>query len=123
MLIIISDSNEMPTENTAWTLKYHFLTQVFSKQNGVGVKLLDVITWSQRINLCNVFANKNVNVMINPDSNVFPSNVRQTNQGSFHYYQIKTHVQTACEPPDLNMEFCSFDNGFKQLSVTNFMQE
>ena len=28
---------------------------------------------------------------------------------------IKTHVQTACESHDLNMDFCSFDNGFKQL--------
>ena len=27
----------------------------------------------------------------------------------------KTHVQTACEPHDLNMDFWSFDNGFKQL--------
>ena len=34
-----------------------------------------------------------------------------------------THVQTARESNDLNMDCCSFDNGFKQLCVTNFMQE
>ena len=34
-----------------------------------------------------------------------------------------THVQTARESHDLNMDFRSFDNGFKQLCVTNFMQE
>ena len=30
----------------------------------------------------------------------------------FKYYQIKTHVQTARESHDLNMDFNSFDNGF-----------
>ena len=28
---------------------------------------------------------------------------------------FKTHVQTAKESPDLNMDLRSFDNGFKQL--------
>ena len=41
----------------------------------------------------------------------------------FKYYQIKTHVQTAREYHDLSMDFHSLDNGFKQLCVTNFMQE
>ena len=41
----------------------------------------------------------------------------------FKYYQIKALVQTALESCDLNMDFCSFDNGSKQLCVTNFMQE
>ena len=41
----------------------------------------------------------------------------------FKYCQIKTHVQTARESHDMNMDFHSFDNGFKQLCVTNFMQE
>ena len=41
----------------------------------------------------------------------------------FKHYQIKTHFQTACETHDMNMDFRSFDNGFKQLSVKNFMQE
>ena len=31
----------------------------------------------------------------------------------FKYYQIKTHVQAASESHDLNMDLCSFDNGFK----------
>ena len=31
------------------------------------------------------------------------------------YFQVQTHVQTACESPDLNMDFHSFDNGCKQL--------
>ena len=39
----------------------------------------------------------------------------------FKYYQIKIHIQAACESHDLNMDFRSFDNGFKQLCVTNFM--
>ena len=34
-----------------------------------------------------------------------------------------THVQTARESHDLNLDFRSFDNGFKQLCVMNFMQE
>ena len=41
----------------------------------------------------------------------------------FKYYQIKTHVQTACESHYLNIDFRSCDNGFKQLSIMNFMQE
>ena len=31
------------------------------------------------------------------------------------YYQVKTHVQIACEYDDLNMDYHSFDNVFKQL--------
>ena len=34
---------------------------------------------------------------------------------NFKHFQVKTHVQTACESPDLNMDFHSFDNGLKQL--------
>ena len=45
------------------------------------------------------------------------------NRAHFKYYQMKTHVQTTCESHDLNLDFRSFDNGFKQLCVTNFMQE
>ena len=37
--------------------------------------------------------------------------------------QIKTDDQTACEFHDLNMDFSSCDNGFKQLCVTNSIQE
>ena len=40
----------------------------------------------------------------------------------FKYYQINTHVQAARESLDLKIDFRSFDNGFKQLCVTNFMQ-
>ena len=32
-------------------------------------------------------------------------------QGSFKYFQVQTHVQTARESPDLSMDFRSFDNG------------
>ena len=31
------------------------------------------------------------------------------------YFKIQTHVQTARESPDLNIDFRPFDNGFKQL--------
>ena len=44
-------------------------------------------------------------------------------KANFKYFQIKTHVQAARESHDLNMDFRSFDNGFKQLCLTNFMQE
>ena len=37
--------------------------------------------------------------------------------------KIKTDVQTARESHDLIMDYRSFDNGFKQLCVTKFMQE
>ena len=36
-------------------------------------------------------------------------------QGSFKYFKVQTHVQTARESPDFNMNFRSFDNGCKQL--------
>ena len=39
----------------------------------------------------------------------------QTTQAHLIHSQVKIHVQTACESHDLNMDFCSFDNGFKQL--------
>ena len=34
-------------------------------------------------------------------------------------FKSKTHVQTARESHDLNMDFHSFDNGFKQLCKNN----
>ena len=33
------------------------------------------------------------------------------------YHQVKTHVQTACDVHDLNMDFCSYDTDFKQLCM------
>ena len=39
------------------------------------------------------------------------------------YFQVKTHVQTVRDSSDLNMEFRSFDNGFKQLYEQVSMQE
>ena len=50
-------------------------------------------------------------------------NVMQIMQGSFKYFQVQTHVQTARESPDLNMDFRSFDNGCKQLYEKTSMQE
>ena len=41
----------------------------------------------------------------------------------FKYFQVQTHVQTARESPDLNMDFRSFDNGCKQLYELISMQE
>ena len=41
----------------------------------------------------------------------------------FRLWQVKSHVQTAHESHDLNIDFCSFDNGFKQLLAMNSMQE
>ena len=35
----------------------------------------------------------------------------------FKYFQIKNHIQTACECHDLNMDFRSFDYDFKQLNI------
>ena len=35
---------------------------------------------------------------------------------------FKPAVQTARDSPELNMEFCSFDNGFKQLRAAKSMQ-
>ena len=73
--------------------------------------------------MCIVFANKNVDVMIILGSNTF--HVLSDGQigAYFKYCQIKIHVHTARESHDLNMDFRSFDNGFKQHCVTNFMQE
>ena len=39
------------------------------------------------------------------------------------FCQVKSHVQKARESPDLNMDFCSFDNGFKQNRATKSMRE
>ena len=73
------------------SLNIPFLTLDFSKQNGVNIKYLNVITSSQR--QCNM----------------------QTNQGPDRLCQVKSHVQIARESHDLNMVFY----GCKQLCVTN----
>ena len=66
---------------------------------------------------------KNIDVMISPGCNAFRVLSDKQIGAHFKYFQIKTHVQNACESHDLNMEFHSFDNGFEKLCVTNFMQE
>ena len=63
----------------------------------------------------NVFANKSISEMISQGRNAFLCNVMQTNQGPDRLCQVQSHVQTAHESHDLNMDFC----GFKQLCVTN----
>ena len=50
-------------------------------------------------------------------------NIMQIMQAHFKYFQVQTHVQTARESPDLNMDFRSFDNGCKQLYEKISMQE
>ena len=60
--------------------------------------------------------------MVNPGCNAFRVFSDKQIGAHFKYFQIKPHVQTARESHDLNMDFRSFDNGFKQLCVTNFMQ-
>ena len=52
-----------------------FLTLVFSKQNGVSVKLWYVIMSSQCHNACNVFASKNADTLSGQGSNTFPCNI------------------------------------------------
>ena len=61
--------------------------------------------------------------MISPGCNAFCVLSDKHIRAHFKYFQIKTHVQTARESHDLTMDFRSFDNGFKQLCVANFMQE
>ena len=78
---------------------------------------------SQRHNECNVFANNYVNIMIGPGCNAFCVLSDKQVRAHLKNFKIKTHVQTTHESHYLNMDFRSFDNGFKQLSVTNFMQE
>ena len=58
--------------------------------------------------------------MVSPGCNVLP--VLSDNKLGLilSIFKYKTHVQTARESHDLNMDFRSFDNGFKQLCVTNF---
>ena len=66
---------------------------------------------------------KNVDVIISPGCNAFRVLSDKQIRTHFKYCQIKTHVQTLCESHELKIDLCSFDNGFKQLCVTNSMQE
>ena len=45
----------------------------------------------------------------------FLCNIIQPSQWLFYEFSSKTHVETACEIHDLNMDFVSSDKGFKQL--------
>ena len=61
--------------------------------------------------------------MISPGYNAFRVTSDKHIGAHFEYCQINIHIQTARESFDLNMDFRSFDNGFKLLRITNFMQE
>ena len=54
--------------------------------------------------------------MISPDCKAFCVLSDRQIRAHYKYFQIKTHVQTAHKSYDLNMDFRSFDNGFKQQS-------
>ena len=42
---------------------------------------------------------------------------------SLGFVKLKIHDQTACESHNLNIDLCSFDNGFKQFLTMISMQE
>ena len=74
----------------------------------------------------NIFAIKSIREMNSLGRNAFHQcnimSVIMSVYGHFKYYLGKTNVHTVCEPHVLNMDFCSFDNGFKQLCAY-FLQE
>ena len=49
-------------------------------------------------------------------------NIMQMTQMHFKYCQVENNVQTACEAHDLNVDFHSVDNGFKQLYAYMYLQ-
>ena len=102
---IIPDSNQKPTKNTVITLKYHFLTLV-SPNNGVSVKLSKIITFSQGHNVCNVFTNKNVDVMISLGCNTFCLlSDKQLSGLILSIFKLKPMFKTVRESHDLNVDF------------------
>ena len=107
ILHILPYSNQIHTKIAAKTLNCPFLTLDFSKQNVVGCKLLNIKMSSQPQNHVQCFGGQKHR------RNDQSGRSGQIMQGK--YFQVQTHVQTACESPDLNMDFLSFDNGFKQL--------
>ena len=63
-------------------------------------KLLNVIQCHKLIPTCNLFCVRTILKIIN-----LGCNAMQTKRAHFKYCHVKTHVQTACEPLDLNMDF------------------
>ena len=106
--IILSYFSIIRAENVAYTLNIHFLTLYFLKHNGVSVKLSNVITSAQRhMYACNVFANESIGEMISYGRSAFSCNVMHTNRGQVKAFSSKSHVQTARESHDLNMDFAA----------------
>ena len=96
----------MPTENTAKTLKYNFFLHWFSPN-----KMTSALNFQTSLchhNMCNVFANKNVNAIISSGCNAFLVLSDKQIGAHFKYFQIKIYVQTASESHDLNMASNSF---------------
>ena len=82
ILACLPDFSINRAENVALTLNIPFLTLDFSKQNGVSVKLSNVITLPQRHkHACNVFANESIGEMTSHNRNAFQCNVMHANQG------------------------------------------
>ena len=108
--LFLLDSNQ---NHTKMPLNYEnilffIIVLNFSTQNGVGYKL-----WNHNIIAAqNIFANKSIcKIMcLGCSPLLFNSGL------ILSIVRLKTHVQTACEPYDLNIVFHSFDNGFKQLA-------
>ena len=67
----------------------------------------------------NDFANKNIGKMISQGCNAFRCNVMPNKPGPAKALTSLSHVRTASESRDLNMDYF----GFKQLRVTNSFQE
>ena len=58
-----------------------------------------------------------------PTKTISPVSSCEQFRAQFRFCQVKSHVKTACESHDLNMDFCSFDNGFKKLRATISIKE
>ena len=66
---------------------------------------------------CNVVSNKNVDVVLSPGSSTFREMSDKQIRAHFKYCQIKTHVQTAREPHDLNMASDSVTNFYARIPI------
>ena len=89
-------------------IKYPFSFTWFLKTKWRQRQLSNVITSPQRhIYACNVFANESIGEMISHDRNTFQCYVMHANQGPVEAFSSKSHVQTARESHDLNMDFAA----------------
>ena len=71
--------------------------------------------------VCSVFVNENIGEMISHGLNAFKCYIMHANKGQVKAFSSKSHVQTARESHDLNMDFAASNSSALRIPMQEWL--